>query len=324
MRRAWIYLAAAALAAAALLVALRRPSPPSAPPAAVTPRAAVAPAPAPPPPAEPPAAEPEAPRQLQDTEVDGELTSDSRGDLVVTPDVRRFFDYFLVASSDQPSAVIRGRVAAELAKRLAPKAAAQAENLLDRYLRYRERAAEVQTRVGDDVEAQLAALWDLRREVIGARDATALFGDDEELVRDALERQRIMEDPRISDEEKQAKLAAAEARLPEKERAARAAAVAPIQLLQEEQTLRANGGSEEAIRALREQRLGREAADRLESLDRENAAWQARLDAFREQRDAIAIDPNLSNDERARATEDLLYSSFDAQERLRVKALLGD
>lgn len=324
MKRGWFIGSVIALAGIAGFLTFRRPAIHTPPPAAQT----FAVTPASPSPAE--AAEQEAgpigplPPSLRETQIDGDLPTDSRGHLVVGPDVRRFFDYFLSATGEEPMERIRARIVGEFRQRLQPPAVNEAMDLLDRYLAYSERAATLVPADRDDLEARFAALADLRREVLGDRDALALFSDEEDAYRVALERRRIAEDPRLTPEEKERALEEAEARLPAPEREARAEAVSALRLWQDEQQLRAAGASPQELRGLRESRFGKEAADRLEALDREQESWRERVSAFRSGKSAIESDPSLTSEERTRAVDRLLQTSFNSTEQIRVRAIVGE
>jgi len=325
VRRLALALAAAALPAVAALHFARGARAPAPTPAPAAAAAVASAAPAEPAAVDAPLPSPAGPLSpaLRETEVDGELTSDVHSDLVVTPEVRRFFDYFLIASGDVPADALRARVVAEIRRRLPERAAAQAIALFDRYLEYRRRAAELDAGGGDDTEARLGALWALRREVIGTRDAAAMFGEEEDAARAALERQRIQDDPRLSDQEKARALAEAEARLPEPERELRADAISAVQLWHDEQALRAQGASPEEIRALRVERVGSEAADRLDALDRERAAFQSTLAQARALQGALAADGALSPEQRASALQLWIAQHFPQQEKTHAGVLLG-
>jgi lipase chaperone LimK len=243
---------------------------------------------------------------------------------VVGPEVRRFFDYFLSATGEESMETIHTRIVNEIQGRLRPTAANEAMDLLDRYLAYRERAAALGPADRDDLEAQFAALEEVRREVLGDHDAVALFGDEEDAGRMALERRRIAEDPRLTAEEKERALEEAEARLPEPEREARAEAVSALRLWQDEQKLRADGASPQELRGLRESRFGKEAADRLAELDPAHDAWRERISLFQSGKAAIESDPSLTSEQRASAVDQLLQASFSSPEQIRVRAILGD
>ncbi|XYI02904.1 lipase secretion chaperone [Sorangium sp. So ce1128] len=272
-------------------------------------------------PAAPPEATP-APPSLRGTEVDGAVLVDERGDLVVGPEIRALFDYFLSAAGEEPVAAIRARIVAAIRERAAGRAADQAIALLDRYLGYREAASAADVEMAADPAARLAALREIRREQLGEPAATQLFGDEEREGEATIEEARILADATLSPEERGARIAEVEATLPDEIREAREAAVRPLAQQAEEQALRDAGASDEELRAHRVATVGPEAADRLAELDRQRAAWQRRLDAFASARGALAAtvaDP----EERRAAEEALLAGAFTPEERLRVRAILG-
>lgn len=271
-------------------------------------------APAPPPPA-----------SLRDTEIDGALAVSADGHFEPDRGALALFDYFLSATGEEPAAALRARITAEIARRLAPAAAREAEEFLDRYLAYRDAARslgeEDRLAQGTDLERRLQWLRELRRAHFGATLAERLFGDDERSVAIALERRRIAADATLSPEEKRTRLDALEEELPEAVRRARATAVLPLRLQQEEAALREAGAAPATIRALREEAVGSEAADRLADLDAKRAIWQGRVDAYRAERAAIEGDASIDAAERAARLDALRARHFDATEQLRVRAL---
>jgi len=162
---------------------------------------------------------------------------------------------------------------------------------------------------------------ELRREHFGPELAETLFGEEEAATGVALEMRRVAADPTLAPDEKSERLEALEARLPEDVRRARTDARAPLQLIEAERALRASGASAGEIQALRESRLGPDAAARLAALDRERAAWQARLDAWRAARERIRGDPTLDPVAREAALDRALAERFDATEQHRVRVL---
>lgn len=268
-------------------------------------------------------ATPPRPPSLRGTRIDGDLELDPLGHFRASVNARRLFDYHLTATGEVSLDDIRARVVAVIERRLPPAAAGEAIDLLDRYLLYRERARQLaDAGLGDDdYHARFAAIWALRREVLGPADAEALFGEEEAYDRVALERARIMTNPFLSDEDRAAQLPAVDAAMPEPMREAREAATTPMRLGAAEQALRDAGGTATDVEALRTEVVGAEAARRLASLDAEQAAWQARVDEFRAARAAIEDDASRSPDDRARAVERLLSERFSAPERVRIDAL---
>lgn len=262
------------------------------------------------------------PDSLRGTDVDGGLAVDAAGRFVPTPDAIALFDYFFSARGEEPDATIVRRIQREIRARLPATAVPDALALLDAYLVYRDRArALAATPDGGDLEERLARVHALRVQVFGAALAATLFGDEEAGVTAALARRRILADSTLDDAERVRRLEAVEATLPEDERTARAEAEAPLQLWYEEARLRAAGGDAVAVRALREARVGPEAAARLDALDVERATWAVRVRDYQAARAAVDADTRLSPDARAAALAALLAERFTEPERLRVAAL---
>lgn len=266
---------------------------------------------------------PPLPASLRDTRVDGGLATDASGRFAPTPDARRLFDYFLAASGEEPDDVLIARIRAEIARRLPPDAAVDANLLLDRYLAYRAQARELaESGLGEaPLEERLATLRVLRQATLGAEAADAFFAQEEAVDEATLARLRAAEDDGASPDERAAALAAAEEALPPLERERRRAARVAIDLRAAEQEILAAGGTPEEVQELRERTVGPEAAARLAALDAERAAWRERLDAYRAEKARIEQDPALDPAAREAAIERLRAERFAANERLRVEAL---
>lgn len=233
---------------------------------------------------------PPLPASLSGTEVDGGFVVDAQGRLVVTPDALDLFDYFLSASGEEPLEQIRARIEREIARRLPPQAQPAALDLLERYLAYREalrKLYENEDLAELSLERRFQRIRELRREHFSERERQALFAAEEERWRIDLARQRVAHDPELTPEQRAQQLAALDAELPEEVREAREVALAAVQLRRDEAALRAAGGSDAEIRALREQRFGAEAADRLDELDRSRARWNERVDAWQRERERL-------------------------------------
>lgn len=262
----------------------------------------------------------ELPRSLRGTDVDGGLSIDRSGHFVPDPDALALFDYFLAATGEAPADEIAQWIRAHIARTLEPPAEAEALALLERCLAYRDAARELaeSEAVPADLERRLQWLRELRRAHFGADVAEALFGLEEDVTRIDLERRRVAQDPALTLAERAAELAALESELPEPVREARGRARAPGRSYREVLDLRAAGASEAEIFVARARRFGPEAAGRLAALDREQAAWQARLDAYRAERRAL-----LDAGTQANTLEGLRHRHFSPEELPRVRAIDG-
>lgn len=256
---------------------------------------------------------------LRGTEVDGAITLDASGQPIADRGMRRLFDYFLARIGEQSLPAIRAALSAHLSTQFA---APVVTAVLDRYDAYvaltQEMAALSPT--GDDLE-DAARLRALRRARLGEAIAEAWYGDEERYLQATLARRAIVEDTSLDDAKKAQALAALDDSLDPAQRAGRQQTDAMNDAIAQTARFDAAGTSDAERFAEREKTVGREAAARLAALDREHAAWNARLADFSAQRQRLLGDPRLSDSARAQAIQNLLVSRFDARERLRVDAL---
>ena len=260
------------------------------------------------------------PRSLLETEIDGALRVDAAGNLIVDGELRYLFDYFLIATDEESEANIRARVAAEINRRLPPKAAAQALEVFERYMKYREAAAGLgaDPAGAEDLEARLADLKRVRREQLGEATAQAIFGEEEAFDAITVQRKKIEADPALSLEERRKRIDALETQLPASLQVARAQAMAPLRNLEEEQAMIKAGATADDVQQFRKQTVGDAAAERLAQLDREEQAFQARVQAFRTTRAEL-----ISSGARPDQLEEALRAAFPLEpERLRATTLV--
>ncbi|MDX1561004.1 MAG: lipase chaperone, partial [Marinobacter sp.] len=85
---------------------------------------------------------------LSGTEIDGALTADGNGELVINLEVRDFFDYFLSTVGEVSPETAIQQIEAMARNHLPEPASTQALALLDEYLAYKQASLEVmQTRL---------------------------------------------------------------------------------------------------------------------------------------------------------------------------------
>jgi lipase chaperone LimK len=266
------------------------------------------------------------PLSLLGTDADGALSVDEEGHFVPNPDALAFFDYFLTATGEMSEADLRNYILAKIRRRLSGPAASGAETLLDRYLVFRTAVRDL---VGSGVapsgvERRWQWIRELRREHFGAEMAATLFGESEQVVRVDLERWRQSQDPSLGSRDRRDLLESMDERLPQKVREARERVLAPARSYQEASALRAAGASNEEIFVARQNRFGRDAAQRLADLDVAKEHWWKRFAGYSEQRDdllAEMAEAEASPGERNAALEALLEQHFEPSERRRARAL---
>ncbi|MRG96322.1 lipase secretion chaperone [Polyangium spumosum] len=263
-------------------------------------------------------------RSLRGTSEDGALRVGPDGSLLLGPEILRLFDYWFTTEGEESDETIRARILAAIRERVDGPAAIEAAKLLDDYLAYRKDKDGLALPKDEesDPTARLEALKKLRRKHFGEEAAEALFGDEEREGEVAAEASRIRKDEALSAEERERKIAALEESLPAGAREAREAATLPLRARAEAEALRAEGATDEDVHAKRVETLGVEAADRLAALDAERAAWKARVEAFRKERDALAAKTEDEATFKA-AEQALLDESFTPLEQRRVRATLA-
>src|SRR5690606_8104986 len=164
-------------------------------------------------------------------------------------------------------------------------------------------------------------LVQLRRQHLGDEIANGLFAVEELQARHMISTVAIQQNTELSDEDKQAELAALQAKL--NERLLALGELAPEEVAAEEvERLRRNGASDAEIFASREALLGPVKAQELAIADQEEARWQSRFADFWQARRTV-MQASLDDAERERQIEQLMGQYFGPaeQERARLTSL---
>jgi lipase chaperone LimK len=262
------------------------------------------------------------PASLRGTDVDGHLQATSDGELLVTPDLRRVFDYFLAAQGEESLADCQARLAAYLNENLPAQAAARAWQFFQQYMTLGEAMSALPPHDGSpaSIRSAVTQRHDLQVAYLGQEAAEAFYGMDIAYDRYMADRQDILDHPSLNDAQRQQQLQGLTQTLPAAMQNMLEETHAPAQLAADTQALREQGASEAEIRRLREQQFGAKAAERLELLDQQRGQWEARYQSYRAQRQVI-IDSGLSHLDQETALARLRQQSFSNQELGRVEAL---
>ena len=273
------------------------------------------------------AANPVATTSLAGTTPDGAAVASADDALVLDPALIRLFDYWLTTVGERPASAIQADADRDLDGRLGPRAARQAKDLFARYVQFKtalkdQRPARPQARSVDTLREGLRTMLALRATYFSDAESLALFGPQDADASSALARMAIEQDPALSDTQRREQLAALDARLPASVRAAREAPLAVVHLEEAAQRLRAQGGSEDDVYRMRAAATSPEAANRLADLDRDEAAWKARIATYQSQRSAALAAPG-SDADRAAAIGELRGRLFTPEEQRRLAAYEG-
>lgn len=266
------------------------------------------------------------PGSLRGTAVDGAFQLDEAGNLLITQDIRRIFDYFLSTIGEEPYKRSIERLQNYISAQLQEPARSQALALLAQYLEYKRDLVQLERDLPQRPDLALlrqrdAAVQALRARIFSAEVHAAFFADEEALARFSLERLAILHDRGLDDEGKARAIDQLRAQMPEATREQMAAQM-QMELRSQTQALQASGASPEEIRRLRLHMVGSEATRRLEQLDAQRSEWRQRLGDYRQARSLIEQNQGLSTDDKAEAIEKLEREHFSPAERLRLDAAL--
>lgn len=266
------------------------------------------------------------PSSLAGTAVDGGFTIDGRGHFVPDRNALRVFDYFLSAGGEESEEVLRGRILLHAINGgLADSAVAEIAAVLDRYIAYRSAARAALatgTAAPADLGARVAAMRGLQTMMLGPDLAKAFYGDDGDLADIELRRMTILRNAAMTQDERERALAAIDAELPPGIRSARTVSAAPTALHLKVEALRAAGGSDADIAAMRRSEYGAAAAERLAELDGARARWEQRLAAYRREDQRLRADHGGQGNAAYRQAQDALRQRhFSGSELARVRAL---
>lgn len=256
-------------------------------------------------------------RSLDGTRPDGNVKTTSDDILVVDASLVQLFDYYLATVGEKPLDVIRQQIEKELDQRLKPGAAAQAKNLLGRYIDYKTALVEVEKNpqaTGNSlaaIRARMEAMHQTRARFFSDAESNALFGLDDARDADAVARMEVMQDKSLNDAQKKEKLAALDAALPQQLRESRELPLQIVKLQEQAEQMRAKGASDDDIYRMRASALSPEAAARMADVDREETRWKQRIASY------LSARASLSD---AAAIAELRNRMFDAQEQLRLPA----
>ena len=269
------------------------------------------------------------PGSLTGTEVPDGLKVDANGNLVVSLELRDLFDYFLSTLGEEDIDTIVARMRAYIDDQLPGAAAAQAHAILNDYLAFRESLTDLPQAGGQindqlDISAvrqQQAEIRARRQQYLPPEVEQAFYQHEDTWSDFGIARLEILQDDSLDPQTRAQRLDALRQSLPMTIQSDLDAILRYQDLQSLSAELAARGGSEADLRLLREQVVGPEAADRLESLEQERAQFQSRVDQWLVRRAALLADENLAISDRQQQVEQQRARYFTEQEQVRVTTL---
>ncbi len=229
-------------------------------------------------------------------------------DAFLAPGLRHRLEALLLEAGEAGDAAeLKRRAAALVARHFSADDATRAAQLVDRWIDYRVAVSRLAPPADlSDPHALRTALEARRRERerhFTSQEWDALFAQEEALDRFTIARVEIARNAALTAQQKQQALLAAEAELSPEQRAARHDAVQHLQVAAQSQAYETAQVPEQQRYRERAAMHGEAAAQRLAQLDREEAAWQAKLDRYAAapaSEQATLRDQLFSADEQAR------------------------
>ena len=266
---------------------------------------------------------------LAGTDIDGNLQADADGNLVISIDIKDFFDYFFSAVGERSSEDVIAEIERQIHARLPAKAAAQALQMMQDYISYQEQMATLMQQPLIPAELQnyqyyaetmvstFEQLRALRRQYFSPDTVDAFFGLEEAYGEYAVKTLQLQADTTLSDDDKVEKIAALESLLPQQmidaDRTARArAAVADSARSQFDA-----GASPESVKATLEQQFDEATASEIYSFYQREDRWRKRLDKFLTEKSALAAS-SMAESDRQRALDELRKRQFSSEELARL------
>ena len=255
--------------------------------------------------------------------IDGSLVVDSQGQLIISLDLRRWFDFHLAAQGELPLAEIVELMQSQIL-RLPEPGRSQGHELLQAYLGYLEALQsydfEQQKRVSegslDEMIARTRWQQRLRDQWFDAEVEQAFFAGDELLDNYTIERLLAQRRGADSDE-----LAQIEANLPAAVLEMRSETKKLVNMQQQEQQMRDNGVDDEQLFNWRQQEFGEAAAKRLQQLDQKHNNWQQRVSEYLDYQQSVPLQ-GLDPQARERLMSIYRQKHFSLLERKRLDAAI--
>lgn len=270
------------------------------------------------------------PNSLRGTQIPFYFQVDEQGRLTVTAALRNLFDYFLKTEGEEPYETIYGRIRELLKMHLPSPAREQALALFEQYIALKQQEIELNNQWADDYKAsgrepdlaeRLRLMRELRASQLDSETYQAFFGTDDKREDYNLKARDILTDTSMSPEAQDAALAAIEAELPTQERTAKQEERDIKNLNTRIADARAAGASDAEIFRMREAVYGAETAQRFAVADQHQSQWQARIAAYRTQRQEILNTAGMSNADKEAQIHQLRTQHFDALEQQRIPVI---
>jgi lipase chaperone LimK len=272
------------------------------------------------------------PPYLANIDLPGRYAVDENGNLIMDAGVKEMLDFFMLAIGDLSFEQIHDLIAGSMIAALEEPARSQALAFLDQYFTYVDAYDQWQQSFDKDsvmandpasMRDRLTQLEDLRRQHLGDEAYEAFFAELDQTNSAYLEAQIAMQQPNLTEADKEAIRQQLKEALPPQVREAQEASMALVTLTEKTNQLKTQGASDAELYQARVELVGEEAAKRLAQVDEEKRVWEQKRNQYKS---LISATPGLDGmtvDERTAYVADLAQRELglSSNEIKRMQAL---
>jgi lipase chaperone LimK len=266
------------------------------------------------------------PKHLHDVAID-KLSYDENENFVLSSDLKYLIEHFLTVTKIEGLEQAIARIEEYINMTLPPNAASQAAAIVEDYLEYKSSLAEInitytENPVGIERIEQLKLALDERKKIRGENFsnevATVFFGNEEAYEEHSLRRAEIVNASYLSGEQKNLLFALEEDKLPPRIRQRVRYNRGQNNLEKEISLLRESGGSNEDVHDLRKSFYGKKVAGRIQYLESQPPQWQARVNEYYNEKNAIEHLSGFDSSEKAQLIKDVKDRLFSEKEKIKL------
>lgn len=266
---------------------------------------------------------------LVGTEIDGKLLTDEYGNLILSIDVKDFFDYFFSAVGEVSLEQAVAEIEKQARYRLPPKAFEQTLTLLENYMAYQHAMQDIMARPLAPADQQdyryysevmgqtLEQMKQLRRDYFSPAAADAFFALEERYSEYAVATMHIRADDSLSEADKQARIRELDATMPEEMQLAQVEAQKTADLAVDARRLYEQGADDGQIVALLSEQYDRDTVQNMLSYYQRENQWQQRLNEFLALKSHLD-QANLDTQEHQQQLQSLRETYFSTEELPRL------
>lgn len=263
-------------------------------------------------------------KSQQDTQINCQIKVDAAKRMIVNEQTKDCFEYFITQYGEKTIPQIKADFLSYVKISYQEPVLSQLSDLWTRYVDYRSQLGDLQAPTADKDSAKyyqqiVENTKSLRQKFFSDYEIQGLFGTQDIYDQYTVDRIAIMDDKKLSANEKAQKLKERFENLPEdwKENLKQLNQLEDLRKLTAE--IKARGGSAQELHQMRTSLVGPEATQRLETLDVQRNDWKGKVTQYLSERDTI-MNSNMSDSAKQSAVNQLKSQQFsNQQEQLRLQ-----